>query len=359
MVSNKIAKSAERGRLKQLVQSIKPQGFGVIVRTVAQDKRVAELDNELRVLVKRWEDCVKTLQTKEPVSLISEELGRTIGIIRDIFSPNFESIHVNNKEVYEEIQQYLELIAPESSKLVKLYTGEQPIFDKFDITRQMKTGLGRTVGFKKGGYLIMDKTEALFSIDVNSGSKKLFEDQEQNAFHFNMLAADEIVHQLRLRDIGGIIVIDFIDMDDKANQQTLYDHMRELMDRDRAKHNVLPLSKFGLMQITRQRVRPAVEMDVMETCPTCMGKGKIQSSILFTDKITEEIEAYKQHFGRGLRLHLHPYIYAYVSKGWIKSLTSKWRLKYGVHTIENQSLGMLETKFYNRKGAQLSLPTVE
>ena len=359
MVSNKIAKSAERGRLKQLVQSIKPQGFGVIVRTVAQDKRVAELDNELRVLVKRWEDCVKTLQTKEPVSLISEELGRTIGIIRDIFSPNFESIHVNNKEVYEEIQQYLELIAPESSKLVKLYTGEQPIFDKFDITRQMKTGLGRTVGFKKGGYLIMDKTEALFSIDVNSGSKKLFEDQEQNAFHFNMLAADEIVHQLRLRDIGGIIVIDFIDMDDKANQQTLYDHMRELMDRDRAKHNVLPLSKFGLMQITRQRVRPAVEMDVMETCPTCMGKGKIQSSILFTDKLTEEIEAYKQHFGRGLRLHLHPYIYAYVSKGWIKSLTCKWRLKYGVHTIENQSLGMLETKFYNRKGAQLTLPTAE
>ena len=359
MVSNKIAKSSERGRLKQLVQSIKPQGFGVIVRTVAEDKRVAELDNELRVLVKRWEDSVKTLQTKEPVSLISEELGRTIGIIRDIFSPNFESIHVNNKEVYEEIQQYLELIAPEASKLVKLYTGEQPIFDKFDITRQMKTGLGRTVGFKKGGYLIMDKTEALFSIDVNSGSKKLFEDQEQNAFHFNMLAADEIVHQLRLRDIGGIIVIDFIDMDDKANQQALYDHMRELMDRDRAKHNVLPLSKFGLMQITRQRVRPAVEMEVMETCPTCMGKGKIQSSILFTDKVTEEIETYKQHFGRGLRLHLHPYIYAYVSKGWIKSQRSKWRIKYGVHTIENQSLGMLETKFYNRKGVQLLLPAVE
>jgi ribonuclease G len=297
---------------------------------------------------------VKTLQTKEPVALISEELGRTIGIIRDILSPNFESIHVNNKEVYEEIQQYLNLIAPESSKLVKLYTGEQPIFDKFDITRQMKTGLGRTVGFKKGGYLIMDKTEALFSIDVNSGSKKLFEDQEQNAFHFNMLAADEIVHQLRLRDIGGIIVIDFIDMDDKANQQALYDHMRTEMARDRAKHNVLPLSKFGLMQITRQRVRPAVEMEVMETCPTCMGKGKIQSSILFTDKLTEEIETYRQQYGRGLRLHLHPYIYAYVNKGCIASLKTKWRMKYGVHTIENQSLGMLETKFYNRKGEELT-----
>ena len=354
MVSNKISRNSERGRLKQLVQSIKPHGFGVIVRTVAEDKRVAELDNELRLLVKRWEDCVRTLQHKEPVSLISQELGRTIGIIRDIFSPHFESIHVNDAEVYEEIKQYLDLIAPESSKVVKLHTGEQPIFDKFDITRQMKTGLGRTVGFKKGGYLIMDRTEALFSIDVNSGSKKLFEDQEQNAFHFNMLAADEIVHQLRLRDIGGIIVVDFIDMDDKANQQALYDHMRELMSRDRAKHNLLPLSKFGLMQITRQRVRPAVEMDVMETCPTCMGKGKIQASLFFTDQIEERIEAMVAQHGRGLRLHLHPFIYAYVTKGWWP-IKRKWKWHYGVHVIENQSLGMLETRFFDKKGVQQKL----
>ena len=355
MVSNKISRNSERGRLKQLVQSIKPHGFGVIVRTVAEDKRVAELDNELRILVKRWEECVKTLQHKEPVSLISQELGRTIGIIRDIFSPEFENIHVNDKSVYEEIQQYLELIAPEASKVVKLYTGDQPIFDKFDITRQMKTGLGRTVGFKKGGYLIMDRTEALFSIDVNSGSKKLFEDQEQNAFHFNMLAADEIVHQLRLRDIGGIIVVDFIDMDDKGNQQALYDRMRELMSHDRAKHNVLPLSKFGLMQITRQRVRPAVEMDVMETCPTCMGKGKIQSSIFFTEQIVEQIETMVAQHGRGLRLHLHPFVYAYICKG-IWNQKRQWALRYGVRVIENQSLGMLETKFFTRKGEECLIP---
>ena len=341
--------------MKQLVHSIKPHGFGVIVRTVAEDKRVAELDNELRVLVKRWEECVRTLQHKEPVSLISQELGRTIGIIRDIFSPNFENIHVNDKSVYEEIKQYLDLIAPEASKVVKLYSGEQPIFDKFDITRQMKTGLGRTVGFKKGGYLIMDRTEALFSIDVNSGSKKLFEDQEQNAFHFNMLAADEIVHQLRLRDIGGIIVVDFIDMDDKGNQQALYDHMRELMSHDRAKHNVLPLSKFGLMQITRQRVRPAVEMDVMETCPTCMGKGKIQSSIFFTDQIVERIITMVAQYGRGLRLHLHPFVYAYITKG-VWNLKRRWALRYGVRVIENQSLGMLETRFFNKKAEELKLP---
>lgn len=355
MVSNKISRNSERGRLKQLVQSIKPHGFGVIVRTVAEDKRVAELDNELRILVKRWEECVKTLQHKEPVSLISQELGRTIGIIRDIFSPEFENIHVNDQTVYEEIKQYLELIAPEASKVVKLHTGDQPIFDKFDITRQMKTGLGRTVGFKKGGYLIMDRTEALFSIDVNSGSKKLFEDQEQNAFHFNMLAADEIVHQLRLRDIGGIIVVDFIDMDDKGNQQALYDRMRELMSHDRAKHNVLPLSKFGLMQITRQRVRPAVEMDVMETCPTCMGKGKIQSSIFFTDQIVEQIETMVAQHGRGLRLHLHPYVYAYICKG-IWNQKRQWALRYGVRVIENQSLGMLETKFFTRKGEECLIP---
>ena len=359
LVSNKIKRESERGRLKQLVQSIKPQGFGVIVRTVAEDKRVAELDNELRLLVKRWDDCVKTLQQSEPVSLISEELGRANGLIRDVFSPDFESIYVNDKATYDEISRYVALIAPDASNVVKLYDGEQPIFDKFDITRQMKTGLGRTVGFKKGGYLIIDRTEALFSIDVNSGSKKLFEDQEQNAFHFNMLAADEIAHQLRLRDIGGIIVIDFIDMDDKGNQQALYDHMRELMSRDRAKHNVLPLSKFGLMQITRQRVRPAVEIDVMETCPTCMGKGKIQASILFTETLEEQIATLYAIHGRGLRLHLHPYVTAYVSRGWLTSLRWQWLCRYGLHVIENQSLGMLEARFYDKKRQPVQLPTEE
>jgi len=349
MVSQKIKREAERQRLKQLMLSIKPAGFGIIVRTVAEDKRVAELDNELRLLVERWEQTVKTLQQKEPVSLVSEEMGRTLGIIRDVLSPDFTSIQINDQGIYDEVRHYLQLIAPESAKIVKLYKDEQPIFDHFDITRQMKTGLGRTVGFKHGGYLIIDRTEALFSIDVNSGSKKIYEDQEENAYQFNMLAADELVHQLRLRDIGGIIIVDFIDMDSKEHQQQLYDYVRKLMERDRAKHNVLPLSKFGLMQITRQRVRPAVEVQVEETCPTCGGKGKIQPSILFTDQIQEQIEhEYNQH-GRGLQLHLHPYIYAYVTRGWFKSLAFQWRRQYGVKVIENQSLGMLETRFIAEK----------
>ena len=356
MVSQKIKREAERQRLKQLMLSIKPQGFGIIVRTVAEDKRVAELDNELRLLVERWEQTVLSLQKKEPVSLVSEEMGRTLGIIRDVLSPDFTSIQINDQEIYDEVRHYLELIAPESAKIVKLYQGTQPIFDHFDITRQMKTGLGRTVGFKHGGYLIIDKTEALFSIDVNSGSKKIYEDQEENAFQFNMLAADELVHQLRLRDIGGIIIVDFIDMDSKEHQQQLYDYVRKLMDRDRAKHNVLPLSKFGLMQITRQRVRPAVEVEVMETCPTCMGKGKIQPSILFTDQIEEECAHMEQLHGRGLKLHLHPYVYAFVSKGWLFSLKAKWRRQFGVKLVENQSLGMLEMRFYDMKGKPIEHP---
>lgn len=350
MVSQKIKRESERSRLKQLITSIKPQGFGVIVRTVAEDKRVAELDSELRLLVQRWEDTVKSLQQKEPVSLVSEELGRTIGVIRDVFSSDFTTIQVNDKAIYDEVRQYVELIAPDSAKIVKLYDGTQPIFDKFDITRQMKTGLGRVVGFKHGGYLIIDRTEALFSIDVNSGSKKLYEDQEENAFQFNMLAAEELVHQLRLRDIGGIIIVDFIDMDSKEHQQQLYDYVRKLMSHDRAKHNVLPLSKFGLMQITRQRVRPAVEVDVMEVCPTCMGKGKIQPSILFTDQVEEEIGHYYERYGKGLRLHLHPYVYSYVCRGWFNSLKCQWRRRYGVRVVENQSLGMLEMRFCDAQG---------
>ena len=350
MVSQKIKREAERQRLRQLMLSIKPQGFGIIVRTVAEDKRAAELDNELRLLVERWDQTVKSLQQREPVSLVSEEMGRTLGIIRDVLSPDFTSIQINDKDIYEEVRHYLELIAPESAKIVKLYQGTQPIFDHFDITRQMKTGLGRTVGFKHGGYLIIDKTEALFSIDVNSGSKKIYEDQEENAYQFNMLAADELVHQLRLRDIGGIIIVDFIDMDSKDHQQQLYDYVRKLMERDRAKHNVLPLSKFGLMQITRQRVRPAVEVQVEETCPTCMGKGRIQPSILFTDQVEEACAHMAEEHGRGMKLHLHPYVYAYVSKGLLFSLKSRWYFRYGVQVVENQALGMLEMRFYDADG---------
>ncbi|MBR1928253.1 MAG: Rne/Rng family ribonuclease [Paludibacteraceae bacterium] len=360
MVSNKIKSESERSRLRQLVQSIKPQGYGVIVRTVAEGKRVAELDGELQLLIKRWEDSLKKMQQlSEPkVALVNEEIGRTTGLLRDIFNPEtFEKIEVNDEEVYEDICAYVELIAPGCKKIVHYYKDEQPIFDHFQITRQMKTGLGRTVGFKNGGYLIVERTEALWSIDVNSGSKNKTTDQEENAINVNMLAADEIAHQLRLRDIGGIIIIDFIDMDSAENQQLLYDHMRELLARDRAKHNILKLSKIGVMQITRQRVRPAVEINVQEVCPTCMGRGKIQPSIMFTDMLEEEIAKYAESFKCKMRLYVHPYPYAYLSKGWLNSIKSHWRRKYGVKVLESQEMAFLQYKFTDRKGHLLLLNT--
>ena len=358
MVSNKIRRDSERNKLRKMVQQVRPQGYGVIVRTVAEGAQMEDLDSELNILVRKWEDALRLLQTKQPVSLICEEIGRTTGIIRDLFSPEFNTIQVNDAEVYDEVREYVELISPDSAKIVKLYNGSQPIFDHYDITRQLKTGLGRTVGFKNGGYLIIDKTEALFSIDVNSGSKKVYDDQEENAFHYNMLAAEEIVHQLRLRDIGGIIIVDFIDMDSKDHQQNLYDYMRKLMSHDRARHNILPLSKFGLMQITRQRVRPAVEMDVTEVCPTCHGKGRIQSSINFAEQLEQEIDLMYRQYGKGMRLHVHPYIFAYATKG-LLSLRLRWWWRYGISLQENQGLGMLEYHFYNAKNMELSRPQAE
>lgn len=358
MVSSKIRSEGEKSRLKQLVQVIKPAHFGVIVRTQAEGKRAAELDAEMKLLLRRWEETVARLQKAKPVSLVTEEIGRTIGVIRDIFTPeNFTAIHVNDPDMYREVKEYVSMIAPESEDIVHLYKSAEPIFDHFQVTRQMKTGLGRTVGFKSGGYLIMERTEALFSIDVNSGSKKLGTDQEDNAFKFNMLAADEIVHQLRLRDIGGIIIVDFIDMDSAEHRQLLFEHMRQMMKRDRARHNVLQLSKFGLMQITRQRVRPAVEMDVREECPTCHGSGRIEPSMLFTDKLEAECQRYSAQFGRGLTLRLHPYICAYVEKGLLwKSLKWQWRQKYGVRIASSEMLGMLEYRFLDKDLKPLLIP---
>ena len=359
MVSSKIRSEGERSRLKQLVQVIKPARFGVIVRTQAEGKRAAELDAELKLLLRRWDETVAKLQKSKAVALITEEIGRTIGVIRDIFTPeNFTAIYVNDEDMHREIREYVGMIAPESDKIVHLYKGTEPIFDHFQVTRQMKTGLGRTVGFKSGGYLIMERTEALFSIDVNSGSKKLGTDQEDNAFQFNMLAADEIVHQLRLRDIGGIIIVDFIDMDSAEHRQLLFEHMRQLMKHDRARHNVLQLSKFGLMQITRQRVRPAVEMDVREECPTCHGTGKIEPSLLFTDKLESECQRYMEQFGRGLTLRLHPFICAYVEKGFLwNSLKWQWLRKYGVKIASSQMLGMMEYRFFDQNLKPLLIPT--
>lgn len=358
-VSSKIKSSAERSRLKLLVQSIKPQNMGVIVRTVAEGKRVAELDEELKTLTKRWNQVVASLQNaQEYPKRVYEETSRTVGMLRDIFNPSFDAIHVNDKGTYQELCQYIQMISSGSESIVKLYTGAQPIFDNFAVTKQIKTAFGRTVTYKHGAYLIIEQTEALCVIDVNSGNRMKSPDgQEGNALEVNLGAADEIARQMRLRDVGGIIVVDFIDMAKAEHRQALYERMVEDMKQDRSRHNILPLSKFGLMQITRQRVRPVLDVNVEEDCPSCFGTGKVKSSILFTDQLEDKIKTLVSHLNvRKFTLHVHPYVAAYINQG-MPSLKMKWKLKFGlgVKVIPNQSLAFLQYKFIDAEGQEIDM----
>lgn len=351
-VSSKIKSNEERARLKQLIHSIKPRNFGVIVRTVAEGKRVAELDAEMKTLLKRWDDTIAKVHgnTTRP-QLVFEETSRAVAMLRDLFDPTYENIYVNDESVYNEVLDYVSLIAPEKVGIVKRYTGTVPIFDNFSITKQIKSSFGKTVNYKRGAYLIIEHTEALHVVDVNSGHRsRQVEGQEANALDVNLGAADELARQLRLRDMGGIIVVDFIDMHLAEDRQLLYERMCKNMQKDRAKHNILPLSKFGLMQITRQRVRPAIDVNVEETCPTCFGKGKIKSSILFTDQLEQKIDQMVNKIGiRKFYLHVHPYVAAYINQG-MWSLKRKWQMRYGfgVHIIPSQKLAYLQYEFYDK-----------
>ena len=352
-VSTKIKSGEERARLKQLINSIKPKNCGVIVRTVAEGKRVAELDAELKVLVKRWEDAlIKVQKTQKRPQLIFEETGRAVALLRDLFNPTYENIYVNDENVFHEVKNYVSLIAPEKANIVKLYTGTVPIFDNFNVTKQIKSSFGKTVNYKHGAYLIIEHTEALHVVDVNSGNRSHSDNgQEANALDVNLGAADELARQLRLRDMGGIIVVDFIDMNLAEDRQLLYERMCKNMQKDRARHNILPLSKFGLMQITRQRVRPAMDVNVEEVCPTCFGKGKIKSSIIFTDQLESKIDRLVNKIGiKTFYLHVHPYVAAYINKGLV-SLKRKWQMRYGlgVHIVPSQKLAFLQYEFYDSK----------
>ena len=357
-VSQKIKDHGEKTRLRRLIESIKPKNFGVIIRTSAENKKAAELHTELRVLVKCWEDAMAKLRYSSPPTLLYEEESRAVGEIRDIFNPDFESIQVNDAEVFEQIHNYVSLIAPERSDIVKLYTGDEPIFDKFGITRQIKSSFGKTVSFRSGAYIIIESTEALHVIDVNSGNRsKASADQESNALNVNLLAAEEIARQLRLRDIGGIIVIDFIDMAKQDHRQQLYAHMRELMQKDRARHNILPLSKFGLMQVTRQRVRPALDIVTAETCPSCGGKGEVQPSLLFTDVLKDKIDylVNSLHINNFI-MYVHPFVDAYLKKG-IISTYWRWKKEYGrkFKILPDQTLTYLQYRVIDKDKNEIDL----
>lgn len=353
-VSSKIKSNEERTRLKQMVQKLKPKNFGVIVRTVAEGLQGDEISNELQTLVRRFEEMMTKVQkTTQRPQLIFEETSRSVAMLRDLFNPTYENIYVNDDAVYDEVRSYVSLIAPDRVQIVKKYTGQVPIFDNFNVTKQIKSSFGKIVNYKHGAYLVIEHTEAMHVVDVNSGNRaRGVNGQEANALDVNLGAADELARQLRLRDMGGIIIVDFIDMNLPEDRQLLYERMCKNMQADRARHNILPLSKFGLMQITRQRVRPAMDVVVDEVCPTCGGTGKIRSSIMFVDALENKISnAIKVLNIKSLSLYVHPYVAAYINKG-IWSIKRRWQLKYGfgVKVIPSQKLGMLQYEFYDKNG---------
>ena len=356
-VSQKISSMEERNRLKTLLQSIKPNNYGVIIRTVAEGKRVKDLDNELRNLVKKWEQSFNDLKGLRPPHMLISELNRTSAILRDMLNFTFNSIYVDDERIYREITDYISTIAPEKEKIVKLYKSTAPIFEQFGVEKQIKSSFGKTVSFKNGAYIIIEHTEALHVIDVNSGNRaKTAADQETNALEVNVAAAKEIACQLRLRDMGGIIVIDFIDMQSSKNKQIVNEKMKEYMSTDRAKHTILPLSKFGLMQITRQRVRPEMNISTIEICPTCNGSGEISPSILYVDNIKNRISfILQENKHKKLLIKVHPYIAAYINKGiWPIRLRWRFQFKCKFRIIPVSSFNFLEYNIVDEFGEEIS-----
>ncbi|MGZ3940395.1 MAG: Rne/Rng family ribonuclease, partial [Flavisolibacter sp.] len=327
-VSRKIHSSEERKRLQRIVESIKPKNFGVIVRTAAEGKNTAELHEDLSELTEMWKSIQQNLKGATPPTKILSEQTKTASILRDLLNEDFNKIVTNDKNIFAESKSYIQRVAPEKADIVALHQNGTHIFDQFGITKQVKASFGKTVNLPSGAYLIIEHTEALHVIDVNSGYKSVSNNQEQNALETNLEAADEIARQLRLRDIGGIIVVDFIDMKLPENKKRLVEKMEEFMRPDRAKHAVLPISKFGLMQITRQRMKPEMNINTQEVCPTCNGTGKIASTLILEDEIEKNLNYLITHKHRNLTLNVHPIVYAYLTKGWMWSRASKWKRKF-------------------------------
>ena len=353
-VSQKIESKEEKDRLKRLVQSIRPKGFGVIVRTVAEGKKVAELDKDLQTLIERWSSMSRRLQTAQHPSKVLGELNKASSILRDVFNDTFTCINVDDEDLYLETKEYLQEIAPDKVSIVKHYQSKDlPLFEKYHIERQIKTSFGKTVSMSKGAYLIIEHTEALHVIDVNSGNRSSkATNQEDTALEVNMIAAAEIARQLRLRDMGGIIVVDFIDMQNPENRKVLYDFLKEEMSDDKAKHKILPPSKFGLIQITRQRVRPEVNIKTREEDPN-NEKGEIEAPILIIDKIASDLERIvKDH--KKIVLNVHPFVAAYLEKGF-PSLRSKWFFEYKkwVKIIPRDAYTYLEYHFLDKEGNEI------
>ena len=354
-VSSKIRSNAAKKRLRKVAQEVLPQNFGVIIRTAAADAEDIDIMQDILSLVERWNSTLAALSKSSAPALLMSEMSRVNTIIRDSLNDTFSQITVDNETLYNEIKSYVHAIKPEMDKLVKLYTGKVPIFDNFDVAKQIKSLFAKYVSLRRGAYLIIEHTEAMHVIDVNSGNRtKAADDQEQTALEVNLAAAAEIARQLRLRDMGGIVIVDFIDMRKAPSRQMLYDEMQKLMATDKAKHTILPLTKFGLMQITRQRVRPIAVAETSDVCPTCYGSGKVEPTILLEEKIEGQIQLLAERGCKFVNLKLSPYVAAYLSRG-LWSRRMRWICKYKlrIKLTADQSVGMIDVSYLDKEGKSL------
>lgn len=357
-ISKKLANPEERKRLQKLIESIKPKNFGVVVRTVAEGKSVAELNDDMNNLVEKWKLMTKNLAGVVPVTKVHSEITKTTGIMRDLLNDSFNKIVVNDPALETEVKEYITQIAPDKKEIVEYYNSKFPIFDHYHITRQIKTLFGKTVTMPGGAYLIVEKTEACHVIDVNSGHRVSSKtDQEQNALRTNLEAAKEVARQLRLKDLGGIIVVDFIDMKEPGNKQFVFNTMKEHMLKDRSRHTILPLSKFNIMQITRERTSPEVIINTSEECPVCQGTGKIGASIIVTDEIENRLITILEEKKKDFQLFAHPFIAAYLKNGLFTSPQWKWLKQYKkwITISPNQEYHLLEYHFVDKNGEEVVL----
>ena len=355
-VSQKIKDEKEKKRLSRLIKSIVPDGFGVVIRTVAKNKKVADLDTDLRNLIRRWMDVHKKLKGSKPPKLISVERSKVLSLLRDIINDQFTKISIDNKNLFEEVKHYLQKFVPEKESIVSLHSSKKSLFDFYNVDKQIKSSFGKSVSMKKGAYLVIEHTEAMHVIDVNSGNRTNKHDtQEENALEVNLQAAAEVARQLRLRDMGGIIVVDFIDMNSAENRKKLTDTLKEHMKDDRAKHKILPPSRFGLVEITRQRVRPQITIKTRESCPSCSGSGEIEAPILFIDQLKEKLDLLGAHKSvKSLTLKAHPFIIAYLKNGF-PSFQMMWSLRHRVllSLKEDHACALLEYTFLDHLGKKI------
>ena len=355
-VSRKIHSSEERKRLQKIIEAIKPKNLGVIVRTAAEGKHTAELHEDLLSLVATWKTMQSNLKGAVAPSKILSEQGKANSILRDLLNADFNRIVINDKNIYADTKVYIQRIAPDKVDIVSFYNNGLPIFDNFGVTKQVKAAFGKTVNLPSGAYLIIEHTEALHVVDVNSGYKSVSNNQEQNALETNLEAAEEIARQLRLRDLGGIIVVDFIDMKLMDNKKRLADVMDQFMRADRAKHAVLPITKFGLMQITRQRMKPEMNINTSEVCPSCQGTGKISSTLILEDEIAKNLSYLIMQKHKGLTIEVHPIVYTYLTAGFFsRRFKWSWKYKQKIKIKVNSSYHLTEFRFFDDSDEEIKL----